>query len=148
MIQIKRAYDPPGPEDGQRFLVDRLWPRGINKAKLKLTVWNKGAAPSDALRKKFHHDPAQWKEFQLEYWAELEKNPSAWEPLLDAAEKGKITLLYGAKDQTHNNALALKLFLECKLVGRKGGAKGHTPANHRAEKSSAPPTRRSKASKS
>jgi uncharacterized protein YeaO (DUF488 family) len=113
-ICIKRAYDPPSREDGARILVDRLWPRGVKKEKLQLTSWLKEVAPSDALRKWFNHDPAKWPEFQRRYFTELRKNPEACQPLLDAAKKGTVTLLFGAKDEEHNNAVALKIFLSKK----------------------------------
>lgn len=115
MIRVKRVYDPPSLEDGSRFLIDRLWPRGVKKDALSLTGWLKGVAPSDGLRKWFGHDPARWEEFQRRYFAELEANPRAWEPLLQAAKKGVVTLLYSAKDEQHNNAVALKVFLEGRL---------------------------------
>ncbi len=111
-IQVKRAYDPPSRDDGSRILVDRLWPRGLTREKLRLTHWLKDIAPSDTLRKWFNHDPAKWKEFQGRYFAELKKNPEALEPLLDAKRNGTVTLLFGAKDTEHNNAIALKDFLE------------------------------------
>lgn len=112
MIQIKRVYDPAGSHDGRRFLVERLWPRGMKKESLAMEGWLKDVAPSNALRQWFGHDPAKWKEFQQRYSAELEKNPAAWEPLLDAARQGTVTLLYSAHDQEHNNALVLKSFLD------------------------------------
>jgi uncharacterized protein YeaO (DUF488 family) len=112
MIRIKRVYDPPAKEDGARFLVDRLWPRGMKKEALHVAAWYKEVAPSNELRRWFIHDPAKWKEFQRRYQAELTANREAWQPLLDAAEKGDITLLYGAHDTEHNNAVALKAYLE------------------------------------
>ncbi len=114
MIRIKRAYDPPEPGDGQRFLVDRLWPRGVKKEDLHLDGWLKEVAPSDALRRWFGHDPAKWEEFQERYFAELDEKPQAWLPLLEAARQGDITLVYGARDPLHNNAVALKAYLERK----------------------------------
>ncbi len=96
--------------------MDRLWPRGASKASLQLTSWVKEAAPSDALRKWFGHDPDRWEEFQRRYFAELKANPGAWQPILQAAERGRVTLLFGAKDAAHNNAQALKTFLEGQLV--------------------------------
>ena len=117
-IQTKRVYEPPAPEDGARLLVDRLWPRGVKKEKLQLTGWLKEVAPADALRQWFNHDPARWKEFQRLYAAELEAKPKAWEPILQAARDGKVTLLFAAKDAEHNNAVALKAFLERKLAGK------------------------------
>lgn len=114
MIRIKRAYDPPAAADGKRFLVDRLWPRGTKKDKLQLDGWFKDIAPSDTLRKWFNHDPAKWKEFQRRYAAEL-KESKAWEPLVEAAREGDVTLVYGAKDSEHNNAVVLRSFLERKI---------------------------------
>lgn len=115
MIQAKRVYDPPAPEDGKRFLVDRLWPRGVKKEALQLDGWLKDVAPSDALRKWFGHDPAKWEEFRERYFAELEAKPEAWRPLLEAARQGTVTLLFSARDEAHNNAVALKAFLETRL---------------------------------
>ena len=117
-IQTKRVYEPPAPEDGARLLVDRLWPRGVKKEKLQLTGWLKEVAPGDSLRQWFNHDPARWKEFQRQYAVELKANPKAWQPILQAARDGKVTLLFAAKDAEHNNAVALKAFLERKLAGK------------------------------
>ncbi len=115
MIKIKRAYEPPAPDDGRRFLVDRLWPRGVKKDSLALEAWAKETAPSTALRQWYHHDPAKWDEFQARYIAELDANPAAWEPLLQAARQGTITLVYGSRDETHNQAVVLKRYLERQL---------------------------------
>jgi len=112
MIKIKRAYDPPARGDGKRLLVDRLWPRGMTKEKLRLADWLKDVAPSNALRKQFHHDPARWDEFQRRYFAELDAHPEAWQPILQAARRGTVTLVYGARDAERNNAVALKAYLE------------------------------------
>jgi uncharacterized protein YeaO (DUF488 family) len=114
MIKIKRAYDPAEPQDGLRILVDRLWPRGISKDALKLDLWLRGAAPSDALRKEYHHDVSRWEEFRTRYAAELESNQEALEPLIDMASKGDMTLVYAAKDREHNNAVVLKEYLEAR----------------------------------
>jgi uncharacterized protein YeaO (DUF488 family) len=114
MIRIKRVYDSASSDDGAKFLVDRLWPRGVSKEKLQLTGWIKEVAPSDALRKWFGHDPKKWSEFQRRYISELKENPDAWKPLDEAARKGDVTLLFGAKDSEHNNAVVLKKFLEQK----------------------------------
>jgi uncharacterized protein YeaO (DUF488 family) len=113
-IQTRRVYDPPEPGDGARLLVDRLWPRGVKKESLHLTGWLKEVAPSDSLRKWFDHDPAKWEEFQRRYFAQLEKNPKSWQSILHAARGGRVTLLFSAKDPEHNNAVALKAFLEDK----------------------------------
>jgi len=112
MIQIKRAYDPPGPDDGIRFLVDRLWPRGIRREALKPDVWLKDVAPSDSLRRWFGHDPVKWDEFQCRYRVELDANSIVWKPLLEASKRGNVTLLYSARDIEHNNAVVLKSYLE------------------------------------
>ena len=112
MLKTKRIYEPVEPSDGTRFLVERLWPRGIKKEKLELEAWLKDAAPSPALRKWFAHDPAKWGEFQKRYRAELDANRDAWRPILDAAKKGNVTLLYSARDIEHNSAILLKAFLE------------------------------------
>jgi uncharacterized protein YeaO (DUF488 family) len=114
-IRIKRAYDPPSPDDGARYLVDRLWPRGVKKDALQIEAWLKDVAPSDALRKWFGHDPAKWDEFRQRYFEELRSNENAWRPLAPAARRGRITLVFGAKDAEHNQAAALKEFLDQKL---------------------------------
>lgn len=115
MIQVKRVYDPPDTHDGKRFLVERLWPRGMKKESLQMDGWIKDVAPSDALRQWFVHDPDKWEDFKYRYFVELERNHDRWKPLLDAARQGTITLIYSAHDQEHNNALTLKLFLEERL---------------------------------
>ena len=120
MIQVKRAYDPPDPHDGDRFLVDRLWPRGLKKEALRLDSWLRDVAPSDELRHWFGHDPARWDEFQHRYVAELDGKPSAWQPILAAARRGPVTLLYSARDAEHNNAIALKTYLEGICSGYAG----------------------------
>ena len=114
MIHCKRVYESPADEGGARFLVDRLWPRGVKKEALQLAGWLKEIAPSEALRKWFAHDPQKWDEFQRRYFAELEKRPTAWQPLLDTARQGHMTLLFSARDTEHNNAVALKRYLENK----------------------------------
>jgi uncharacterized protein YeaO (DUF488 family) len=121
MVRIKRAYDRPEAADGARFLVDRLWPRGLKREGLELTGWLKEVAPSDDLRRWFGHDPDKWKGFRGSYFAELDARPETWRPLLEAAQKGTVTLLFGAKDLQHNNAAALRTYLETKLKakGRK-----------------------------
>lgn len=112
MIQLKRVYEPAEPSaDGVRFLVERLWPRGIRKEALHLDGWLKDAAPSTELRQWFSHDPAKWKEFQHRYFAELDARPEALAPIRAAARKGKVTLLFSSHDEEHNNAVALKTYL-------------------------------------
>jgi uncharacterized protein YeaO (DUF488 family) len=115
MIRIKRVYDPQEPDDGPRFLVDRLWPRGMKKENLAMEGWLKDVAPSDALRHWFGHDPARWEEFCRRYAAELEGDAAAWSILATMAQKQDITLLYSAHDIEHNNAAALRSFLEARL---------------------------------
>ena len=112
MIQIKRVYDPPGPEDGKRILVDRLWPRGIKKEKLKMDEWLKEIAPSDKLRKWFSHDPKKYEEFKKRYAGELEEKSEILKRIKNEAKKGKVTILFSAKDAEHNNATVLKNLLD------------------------------------
>lgn len=114
-IQVKRIYDPASSQDGRRFLVERLWPRGTSKAQARVDAWLKDVAPTDGLRRWFNHDPARWEEFRRRYEAELEARPETWAPLVEAARKGPITLVYSARDTEHNNAVALKEFLEARL---------------------------------
>ena len=122
MIQLKRIYDQPEPHDGVRLLVERLWPRGLRKDDAHMDGWQKDVGPSDQLRKWFSHDPAKWENFQHKYFAELGTRPEAWQPILQASERGAVTLLYSSHDTEHNNAVALKRFLEAKLAmkGRRG----------------------------
>ncbi len=112
-------HDPPAPDDGARLLVDRLWPNGVEREKLRLAGWLKEVAPSDPLHQSFSHDPARWDEFQRRYFGELEQNPQAWQPILQAARGGRVTLLFAAGDAEHNIAVALKAFLESKLGADK-----------------------------
>lgn len=114
-IQLRRAYEPPSPTDGRRILVDRLWPRGRTKAALQLDAWLKDVAPSTELRQWFGHDPAKWTEFRQRYRRELAARPAALAPLLDAARAGPITLVYGAKDEQHNEAVVLREILSERL---------------------------------
>jgi len=116
MIHLKRVYDAVDPVNGRRFLVDRLWPRGIKKEALALDNWLKEVAPSDELRLWFDHDPQKWSLFQQRYREELNAKPQSWQPLLMAANKGDITLVYSAYDRDHNNAVVLKAFLEEQII--------------------------------
>ncbi len=115
MIQLKRAYERASKEDGARFLVERLWPRGVKKEDLHVEDWMKDVAPSTALRQWFQHDPAKWDEFRRRYTSELEKNADAWQPLLARARRARVTLVYSAPETEHNAAVVLKQFLEQKL---------------------------------
>lgn len=108
---VKRAYEPPAAADGQRVLVDRVWPRGVKKEELELDDWLKDLAPSTRLRKWFGHDPEKWDEFRRRYFRELDAQPDAVATLLERGAKGKVTLVYGAKDSAHNQAVALKDYL-------------------------------------
>ncbi len=119
MIQLKRVYEESGPHDGSRFLVERLWPRGLSKAEVHMDGWHKEAAPSNDLRKWFSHDPGRWMDFQRKYFAELKERPEAWQPILDTARRADVTLLYSSHDTEHNNAIALKRFLEAKLAHKR-----------------------------
>lgn len=112
MFKLKRAYDEAEPADGARYLVDGLWPRGVAKASLKLDDWLKEVAPSDSLRHWFNHDPEKWYEFRKRYFAELDAKPDAWLPLVQAAHKSVVTLIYSAHDTQHNNAVALAEYLK------------------------------------
>ena len=109
-IKIKRVYEKPDEEDGIRILVDRLWPRGLTKENASVDLWLKDLAPSTELRKWFGHDPVKWKEFQKRYLLELEKNKKQGLLLKNQIKKGKVTLVYGAKDEEHNEAVILKDF--------------------------------------
>jgi len=113
MIKLKRVYEEASSDDGFRVLVDRLWPRGVSREKAKLDLWLKDIAPSEELRKWFAHDPAKWPEFQRKYFCELDENTAATEKLREIISREKsVTLLFAAKDETHNNAVALKNYLE------------------------------------
>ena len=114
MIALKRVYEPATEEDGTRFLVERLWPRGVRKDALMLDAWLKDVAPSTELRRWFGHDPARWQEFRRRYVAELEARPDAWAPIVQADRSGTVTLLYSSHDTEHNNAVALKAYLEAR----------------------------------
>jgi uncharacterized protein YeaO (DUF488 family) len=114
MLQLKRAYDAAAKGDGERILVERLWPRGLTKERAAIDRWMKELAPSPQLRKWFAHDPAKWKEFQQRYFRELREHAQAVDDLRKKAKRGRITLVYGARDEEHNAALALKIFLDRK----------------------------------
>ncbi len=121
-IRLQRVYDTGRPGGGRRFLVERLWPRGIRKEALGAVAWLKEVGPSTELRKWFGHDPARWAEFRRRYVAELDSAPEAWAPIAEAARRGPVTLLYSSHDAEHNNAVALKEYLERKAGGRGANA--------------------------
>lgn len=119
MIQVRRVYEPPQPDDGTRVLVERLWPRGMKKEDLRMDTWLKDVAPSPVLRRWFGHRPAKWEEFRRRYFAELDRRREAWQIIRDAARRGTVTLLYSARDTEHNSAVALKAYLENLLLEEK-----------------------------
>jgi uncharacterized protein YeaO (DUF488 family) len=116
MVRLKRVYDPVSRSDGTRFLVERLWPRGLSKARLSLTGWLKEVGPSTKLRQWFRHDPLKWSEFRTRYFLELDSQPESWRPILAAARRGPVTLVYSSHDEEHNNAVALKEYLRAKRI--------------------------------
>jgi uncharacterized protein YeaO (DUF488 family) len=113
-IRIKRVYEPAEPGDGERVLVDRLWPRGLSKEKLQLDAWLKDIAPSNELRKWFHHEGAEWTEFRKRYFKELEAQPELVQELRRKSEGHTLTLLYSSRNEEQNNASVLKEYLERK----------------------------------
>jgi uncharacterized protein YeaO (DUF488 family) len=126
MIRIKRTYDPPARGDGRRFLVERLWPRGMTKEALAADAWLKEVAPSTELRKWFDHRVERWGEFQRRYRRELNANRGAWEPILEASRRRTVTLLYSAHDILHNGAIVLRDYLAERQAGgaRNGKREG------------------------
>lgn len=117
-IGIKRVYEPHSRRDGQRILVERLWPRGIRKDDLHLDAWYKEVAPSTELRKWYGHEVSRWPEFRRRYLEELIENRDAWRPILDVALKRKVTLLYSAHDVEHNSAVVLRDYLAERMPRR------------------------------
>jgi uncharacterized protein YeaO (DUF488 family) len=136
MIRIKRTYDPAEPRDGRRFLVERLWPRGMKKESLIMEAWLKEVAPSTELRKWFGHQPERWTEFQKRYRQELRANPDAWRGLLEASKRGAVTLLYSAHDTEHNGAIVLRDFLVARQRRRVAVAAGSSTARSRTSANS------------
>lgn len=131
MIRVKRVYDPPAKEDGLRVLVDRLWPRGLSRERAQVNLWLRDIAPNSELRKPFCHDPEKWPEFKRRYFAELASKTDLLATIAEEVREGVVTILYGAKDREHNNAVALKEYIEmyvlghtslCDLPAREGGA--------------------------
>jgi len=110
-LHIKRIYEPAAEGDGKRILVDRLWPRGVNKSDAHVDIWLKDIAPSTDLRRWFGHDPNKWDEFRQRYRDELKNNAAAVHALKEQIEKSMVTLLYGARDREHNNAVVLMDFI-------------------------------------
>lgn len=112
MVQTKRVYQEPDPQDGLRLLVDRLWPRGLAKERARVDRWEKDLAPSDELRRWFDHDPARWQEFRSRYRRELEQRRPLLDEIAGCAQRGAVTLLFAARDEQFNNAVVLKELLE------------------------------------
>jgi uncharacterized protein YeaO (DUF488 family) len=131
MIRIKRTYEPPSRGDGRRILVERLWPRGMTKEALALDGWMKEVAPSTTLRKWFDHQVPRWDEFRRRYRKELDDNPGAWEPILEASKRGAVTLLYSAHDTAHNGAVVLQQY----LAEHEAGPQRTTAAAQRPQRS-------------
>ena len=117
-IGLARTYDDAGSSDGARLLVDRIWPRGVSKQALRLDAWLKDVAPSDDLRHWFGHDPDRWGGFRNRYMAELKDNRQAVDECLDWVKKGRVTLLFAARDRDHNNAVVLRDYLNLVLGNR------------------------------
>ena len=120
-IRLKRAYEPAKRGDGTRVLVDRLWPRGVSKEAARIERWLKEIAPSTALRKWFNHDPAKWEKFRERYFRELDRNAEGVNELRALARGRTVTLVYSAKDEEHNQAVALKEYLSRSAGGRPAG---------------------------
>jgi uncharacterized protein YeaO (DUF488 family) len=117
-FKAKRIYDKPEKADGFRILIDRLWPRGLSKEKARVDEWLKDIAPSDELRKWFSHDPKKWEAFKKRYFGELENKRDVIELIIKKAKEGTVTLLYAAKEEKFNNALALKEYCEMRKNNR------------------------------
>ena len=131
MSRIKRTYEPPARGDGRRILVERLWPRGMKKESLHADAWIKEVAPSTELRKWFDHRVERWEKFRQRYRDELDANPGAWEPILDKARRGTVTLLYSARDTVHNGAAVL-----CEYLMERAAGSAHRSGRRRARPSS------------
>lgn len=127
-VRLQRVYGASGPRVGKRFLVDRVWPRGIARERLGLDAWLRDLGPSDELRRWFGHDPARWPEFQRRYREELARpeQQGRFEELVAAAREGPVTLLFGAKDEEHNQAVVLRSVL-LERLGRQAGPRGQSP---------------------
>lgn len=114
-IHIKRAYDKPARSDGQRILVDRLWPRGVSKSASRIDLWLKDIAPGSKLRKWFNHDPGKWREFRVRYFRELATHEDVLQKLVAKSRAGRVTLVFAARNETYNNAVAIKEYLDKRL---------------------------------
>jgi uncharacterized protein YeaO (DUF488 family) len=123
MLLLKRVYEPPSARDGRRILVDRLWPRGVSKEAAAIHEWAKDLAPSTELRKWFRHDPKRWAEFKRRYRQELQQRNELVQALASQAARGRITLVYGARDTEHNDAVALAEVIRELVTGTAAGAR-------------------------
>jgi uncharacterized protein YeaO (DUF488 family) len=132
MVKLKRVYDPVSRTDGTRFLVERLWPRGLSKEDVHATAWLKEVGPSTELRQWFNHDPLKWSRFRTRYFRELDSRPDAWRPIVTAAKRGLVTLLYSSHDAQHNNAIALQEYLRAK--GRTASPSRRSPVGVRSRR--------------
>ena len=120
LLKLKRVYEPDSRADGTRILVERLWPRGLSKETLRVDAWLKDVGPSTELRQWFGHDPGKWSRFRARYSRELDSRPEAWRPIVTAARRGAVTLVYSSRDTEHNNAVALKDYLRPKIRRKQG----------------------------
>jgi uncharacterized protein YeaO (DUF488 family) len=134
MLKLKRTYEPVSKADGTRFLVERLWPRGLSKARVHVDAWAKEVGPSTELRKWFSHDPERWPQFRRRYFRELDTRPEAWQPILSKARRGVVTLVYSSRDAVHNTAVALQEYLRARA--RRRGASSRQVAANRPRRSS------------
>jgi uncharacterized protein YeaO (DUF488 family) len=121
MLRLKRAYELPAPSDGRRILVDRLWPRGLSKKRVAIDEWLKQLAPSTELRRWFAHDPAKWLEFQRRYKLELRAESKLVGELAKAASRRRITLVFGARDEVHNDAVVLAALIRRRMARARSG---------------------------
>ena len=133
MITLKRAYEPASRPDGRRVLVERLWPRGVAKAGLRVDEWLKDVAPSTELRRWFRHDPDRWNEFRRRYFRELDAHPEAWKTIVTAARRGPVTLIYSSHDMQHNNAVALRDYLRGQVRRSRPAKSNATPRSSRRQ---------------
>jgi uncharacterized protein YeaO (DUF488 family) len=134
MIKTKRAYRPAAPDDGFRVLVERLWPRGLSKQEVAVNLWLKEVTPTPELRKWFGHDPLKWEKFCRKYWAELERKGEQVGILRAKAREGDLTLVYGSRDEEHNAAVALKLYLEGHAADVGQGSESSAPSKLRVSR--------------
>ena len=125
-IRLKRAYDSASSGDGARILIDRLWPRGVRKADAAIDVWAKDIAPSTALRRWFGHDPARWHEFRRRYSEEIHRRRDRLDELRTLAQKGRITLVFAARDEAHNDAVVLREILLGRSIPRRPPPRSHS----------------------